>query len=239
MRLTHWIGVAVIGAAVAVLGSRLQQGQDAMTPLAERYIKLVLALGQHDPDYVDAYYGPDGWKKEAEARKASLADIDAQAHDVRDDLKGIQLPSTADEMTRLRRDYLLRQLEALGARVAMLTGTHLDFDEESKALYDAQAPVHTETEFVQVLTALDRRLPGAGSLQERYDTFRNRFVIPADRLDSVFKAALDGCRSRTLEHIQLPPEERFTIEYVKNKNWSGYNWYQGNYRSLIQVNTDL
>ena len=24
-----------------------------------------------------------------------------------------------------------------------------------------------------------------------------------------------------------------------NKSWSGYNWYQGNFRSLIQVNTDL
>ena len=24
-----------------------------------------------------------------------------------------------------------------------------------------------------------------------------------------------------------------------SKSWSGYNWYQGNYRSLIQVNTDL
>ena len=26
-------------------------------------MKLVLAIGQHDPDYVDAYYGPQEWKK--------------------------------------------------------------------------------------------------------------------------------------------------------------------------------
>jgi len=37
----------------------------------------------------------------------------------------------------------------------------------------------------------------------------------------------------------LPANESFTVEYVTNKPWSGYNWYQGNYRSLIQVNTDL
>jgi len=42
-----------------------------------------------------------------------------------------------------------------------------------------------------------------------------------------------------LPHVQLPPNESFTVEYVTNKPWSGYNWYQGNYRSLIQVNTDL
>ena len=35
------------------------------------------------------------------------------------------------------------------------------------------------------------------------------------------------------------PSESFTVEYVTNKSWSGYNWYQGSYRSLIQVNTDL
>jgi len=55
----------------------------------------------------------------------------------------------------------------------------------------------------------------------------------------VFKAAIDGCRSRNLEHIQLPPGESFTVEYVTKKSWSAYNWYQGNYRSIIQVNTDL
>jgi hypothetical protein len=37
----------------------------------------------------------------------------------------------------------------------------------------------------------------------------------------------------------LPPGESFTVEFVTNKSWSGYNWYQGNYKSLIQVNTDL
>ncbi len=43
---------------------------DSMNALAERYVKLVLALGQHDADYVDAYYGPPEWQKDAEASKA-------------------------------------------------------------------------------------------------------------------------------------------------------------------------
>jgi hypothetical protein len=64
-------------------------------------------------------------------------------------------------------------------------------------------------------------------------------VIPRERLDATFRAAIDACRSRTLAHLSLPPEESFTVEYVTNKSWSGYNWYQGNYRSIIQVNTDL
>ena len=30
--------------------------------IAEKYVKLTLEIGQHDPDFVDAYYGPDEWK---------------------------------------------------------------------------------------------------------------------------------------------------------------------------------
>jgi hypothetical protein len=42
-----------------------------------------------------------------------------------------------------------------------------------------------------------------------------------------------------LAHIPLPRGESFTLEFVTHQSWSGYNWYQGRYRSLIQVNTDF
>jgi hypothetical protein len=65
------------------------------------------------------------------------------------------------------------------------------------------------------------------------------FAIPNDKLEAVFQQAIAGCRERTRKHIALPAAESFTLEYVTNKPWSGYNWYQGTYRSLIQMNTDL
>ena len=46
---------------------------DSMNPLAERYVKLVLAMGQHDTDYVDAYYGPPEWRKKSEPAKRASA----------------------------------------------------------------------------------------------------------------------------------------------------------------------
>ena len=82
-------------------------------------------------------------------------------------------------------------------------------------------------------------LPGADPLQQRLEDFRSRFVIPRDRLEQTFAAAIEACRARTLRHIELPKDESFTVEYVTNQSWSAYNWYQGDYRSVIQVNTDL
>ena len=64
----------------------------------------------------------------------------------------------------------------------MLRGERFAFDAESKLLYDAVAPTHTEQEFAGVLDELAQRLPGAGTLLERYQAFRDRFEIPKDRL---------------------------------------------------------
>ena len=219
-----------------------QSPVDPMRGVAERYVKLVLAVGQHDADYVDAFYGPAEWRTEAEAAKLPLAAIDQQAEALEKDIAAVTAapPVAKDaELWALRRQYLARQMSALRARVAMLQGKRLTFDEESRALYDAVAPTHTEVEFEAVLKQLEARLPGEGSLIERYDRFKQAFVIPPARVDRVFREAIRACRDRTLAHMALPVEERFTVEYVTGKSWSGYNWYQGNYKSLIQVNTDL
>jgi hypothetical protein len=210
-----------------------------MNTIAERYVKLVLAVGQHDADYVDAFYGPAEWKTEAERRKMPLAEIDAAAQRLIADMPPVSEADRRDEMIGLRHNYLKRQLEALRTRVRMLQGAKLTFDEESQALYDAVAPSHPDSYFAETLAELERLLPGDGPLVDRYDAFRARFIIPSNRLSRVFDRAIAECRARTLPHVQLPANESFTVEYVTNKPWSGYNWYQGNYRSLIQVNTDL
>ena len=216
-----------------------------MDQIAERYVKLVLALGEHDRDYVDAYYGPAGWRDEVRAQKPDLKAIDAMAAELLRLLGAVTVPSgpgEGNEMQRLRHSYLTRQLQSLRARVSMLGGPEqrrLSFDEESQALYDAVAPSHPEEYFSRLLASLDKRFPGQGPLIDRYEAWRRRFIIPADKLDAVFTAAIGECRARTLKHIELPPGESFTVEYVKDKSWSAYNWYQGGFRSLIQVNTDL
>jgi len=98
---------------------------------------------------------------------------------------------------------------------------------------------YPDAHFQAVLDRLGQRFPGSGSLVERYDAWRRAFVIPREKLDTVFTAAVGACRERTRQHVKLPAGEHFTVEYVTNKSWSGYNWYQGGFRSLIQVNTDL
>jgi hypothetical protein len=231
----------LVGGGIAMTGQTPPSpAPDPYKSVAEQYVKLVLAVGQHDGNYVDAFYGPPEWQKEAETAKKPLPAIDQQAAAVEIQLAGIVVkpPSADAELWTLRRQYLTRQLAALRSRVAMLQGKRLTFDEESLALYDAVAPTKPVSEFEAVIKQLEAKLPGPGTLIERYDRFKQGFVIPTARIDRVFQEAIRGCRAR-VPSLNLPVNERFTVEYVTNKSWSGYNWYQGDFRSLIQVNTDL
>ena len=209
-----------------------------MTPLAEQYVRLVLAVGEHDDGYVDAYYGPPEWREEAAAARLPLDSIAQRAQRLIDEIRAIDV-SNAEELVQLRQTYLMRQLEALSAYVRMLGGERMSFDEESQALYDATAPTYDEAHFRALLDSLDSVLPGTGPIPARLEAYKRDFIIPPERLDTVFKAAIAEARRRTAAHIDLPANESFSLEYVTDKAWSGYNWYQGNNSSLIQINTDL
>ncbi len=232
----------VVVALLLALQPMMQTPPDPLKDVAERYVKLVLAVGLHDGDYVDAYYGPAEWRSHVQTEKPSLAEIDKRAEVLIAEVAKAPLVASVkadSELWKLRLQYLDRQLSALRARVAMLQGKRLTFDEESRSLYDAEAPRYREADFEAALARLEAKLPGQAPLIQRYEKFKQAFIIPRDRLDLVFQAAIRACRDRTAAAIELPPGESFTVEYVTNKSWSGYNWYQGNYKSLIQVNTDL
>jgi len=205
---------------------------------AEAYVKLALAIGLHDPDYVDAYFGPQLWRDEAKAAGQTIQDLIASARQLLQDLGRIPR-SQDDETLALRHQCLSRHLRSAIARLEMLEGHAFTFEEEAFALYDAYPPVYTSAFFEEMLAKLGGLLPGTGSVAQRYKSFRSHFVIPRDKLDDVFQAAIRECRDRTRKAIALPGGDQFTLEYVTDKPWSGYNWFKGSSTSLIQINTDL
>jgi hypothetical protein len=210
----------------------------SLDPIAESYVKLALALGVHDGDYVDAYAGPAEWQSAASVAQLPVAVIQERVQEERAKLASLDASSLAGD-TRLRHEYLTKQFRAMAARLEMLGGRKFPFDEESALLFDAVAPTNSEEHFRAVLAELELALPGAGPLTTRLEAFRQQFIIPPARLDAVFQAAIAEARRRTLQHLPLPAGESFAVEYVTGKPWGGYNWYKGDYRSVIQINTDL
>ncbi|WLT30980.1 hypothetical protein [Geothrix sp. PMB-07] len=198
------------------------------------YVNLVLAVGRHDANFVDAYYGPEAWKAVAEAGEPRpLAALRTEAQRL---LEGL---ATISDGEAIRRDYLLGQLGAVEAHIARLQGHVFSFADEAEALYQVRPPVVPEATFDAALARLDQILPGSGSVQARYQQAREKVLVPVDRVDAVFQAAIAEARERTRRHATLPTTDHFRVEYVTGKSWSAYNWYQGGGSSVIQVNLDL
>ena len=213
-----------------------------MNAIAERYVKLVLNIGVYDTDYVDAYYGPKEWKPVGDDAIKKEPFPSQRFEDEVDQLlsllHSIETSTTSND-EQLRHASMLKQLIAVKAKIYLLSGGKFSFDEESRQMYDAVAPTYSENHFRKLLEDLGTMLLGTGSVSERLESYKKPFIIPKDKLDAVFKAAIAEGRARTLQHIGLPSNENFTVEYVNNKPWSGYNWYKGDSYSVIQVNTDL
>src|SRR5262249_11994126 len=170
-------------------------------------------FGQHDPDYVDAFYGPAEWKTQAENAKKSLDQIAAEAAKLSAILNqdrpssqsspsgrgGWEKPASktsdaatsGDEMLKLRREYLQKQNSAPAAPVRMLKGEKLKFDDESRAFYDAVALIFPDSHFDQIIAELEKRIlgknrqSGSDPLWERYEKWRKPFMIPKEKLDKV------------------------------------------------------
>ncbi|MYN09875.1 hypothetical protein [Pseudoduganella aquatica] len=203
--------------------------------VGERYMKLVLAVGQHDASYVDAYYGPAQLQEQAAKEKLSLAAIRSEAAAAR---KALPAPG-ADPDEALRIAFLDKQLQSMLMRVDMLGGKKFSFDEETATMYNAVAPQHDRAYYLELQDRIGKLLGGEGPLAARVQAFRAKVEIPKDKLRPVMEAAIRACRERTAKYITMPAGESFVLEFVQNQPWSGYNWYKGGAHSLIQINTEF
>jgi hypothetical protein len=76
----------------------------ALSGWAADYVKLVLAVGRHDADFVEAYYGPEAWKAVAEVgHPRPLVALASEAQRLQRGIAACAVPVDA----ALRRDHLL------------------------------------------------------------------------------------------------------------------------------------
>ncbi len=202
---------------------------------ARAYVALVLEYGEAEAGYVDAYYGPPEW---AAAAKASPRTMPLISRDAAALLRSIAAVPTRGVDTARKR-FLTAQLRALAARAAMKQGARYGFADEAEALFGVRPALKPLASYDAILNRIEKLVPGREPLPARVAAFRKRYDIPPDKLAPVIEAGIAECKARTAANIAAPAAESFDLSFVTNKPWSGYNYYQGNYKSLIQINTDL
>ena len=235
----HILAAALLAISVAACRGEAPKPDGRVDAIARDYVLLSLEIGEKEEGYIDAYYGPAEIqaKAKAEAAKLSLAELAKRTEALRQRVAAI--PAEGDSLDARRIRFLAAQLTAAATRLRMMQGERLSFADEAKGLLGVVPEIKPLSSYDPVLAKIETLVPGTGPLPERMEAFQDRFNIPKERLKPVFDAAIAECKRRTLEHIALPKNESFTMEFVTGKSWSGYNYYKGNAHSLIQVNTDL
>ncbi|HWF87068.1 MAG TPA: hypothetical protein VG222_19560 [Vicinamibacterales bacterium] len=223
----------VLCALLPLAGCRSRDAGRRLDGEAERYVRIVLALGDRDPDSLDFYAGPPAWKADAHARNETFHDIKQSATAL---IEQLEHDPTTSDVAAARREFLRRQLRAVAARIDVLDGRRFTFDDESRALFGVEIGSIDHAAIDRARALVDRLLPGSDSLALRYARFDRQFMIPPKRLAAVMTRALDGCRHATLPHMPLPSGEHVTIEYVSGTPWSAFTRYEGRAHSRIQIN---
>ena len=205
------------------------------TDVVQRYLELGLRLGRHNPEIVDAYYGPT----ELHARVGAESMRAPEA--LRDDARRLIVELDAGiepDIAEQRRAWIRGQLVGLEVVCRKLAGDDISYVDEVRACYGVTPKRVDESEITDTQRALDLTLPGSGLIADRLAAFRDSHVIPLDRLDAVIADLLDEFRMRTMAMFGLPEGERVRFEIVNGKPWSGFNYYEGDYRSRVAVNAD-
>jgi hypothetical protein len=205
---------------------------------AQDYVHLVLEIGAHEKGYVDAYFGPPEWRIAAEAYPRNISELKAEADRIQSALSAMDT-GALQPMERRRNAWLKANVASARSRLDIIEGARFRFRDEATRLFRLTPRLRPLESYDLVLARIEALLPGPGPLAGRVEAFRNRYVIPRNRLDAVMDAAIAECRRRTLAHVQLPANEHFTMKFVTHQSWSAYNWYQGGNQSLIEINTDL
>ena len=197
------------------------------------YVRLGLRFDRLESGFVDAYTGDPRVRAEV---------VDEQAptpQGLRDQARALLRELDAAELPADRADYLRGQLTGLECTARKMSGEPVGFVDEVSSYFQVDVVLGDPASYAAAHAELEALLPGGGSLAERYATHRRREECPPDRLESAVHALSSALRDRVRGSYGLPDVETVKYEVVTDQPWSGFNFYEGDYRSRVAINADL
>ncbi|ATL70458.1 DUF885 domain-containing protein [Nocardia terpenica] len=202
-------------------------------PLVAEYLSVGLAFDRLEPGFVDAFTGDPALRRAVQNAAAPRPrELATRAAALRKELPDAGLSAERTEFL----DVQLRALECSGRKFA---GEPIMFVDEVRAYFDVDIAPADVGAYRDAHRQLDEVLPGEGSLFERMTAHRRADEIPPERLRECVHALSGALRELVREKYPLPEHEYVEYEVVGDKPWSGFNYYLGNYRSRVAINSDL
>ncbi len=205
--------------------------------LIRDYLTLGLRFDRIEEGYVDSFTGdPDLRRAVADEPAPEPAELARQADRLLAELP--QVPREAG-FTDQRADFIGAHLRALAFSARKFAGEQVGFVDEVRNYFDVEISLGDQERYRAAHARIDEVLGGSGPLTERMEAHRRSDEIPPDRLEECMHAFSSALRDTVRATYPLPDAETIVYEVVTDKPWSGFNYYEGNYRSTVAVNADL
>jgi hypothetical protein len=204
-----------------------------MASLPERYLLLGLRLGKHVAGLVDGYFGPQELQETVDREDP----VDPTL--LLDEARALSADVATWDGEPQRTRWLSGQLDGLGCVAEMVRGAEPPWLEAVRRCYGIDVEPIPEERFAAAHAKLDAALEGDGDVAGRLQAWYRSQEVPADLVLPAFDAMREELQRRTAELVDLPEGEQLEAELVTGKPWSAYNWYLGDLKSRIEINTDL
>ncbi|MBU3705848.1 MAG: DUF885 domain-containing protein [Mycobacterium sp.] len=205
--------------------------------LIREYLLLGLRFDRIEEGYVDSFTGEAGLRRQVAGEPApEPAGLAAGAQRLLAELP--QVPRSGD-FTDQRADFIAAHLRALWFSARKFAGEQVGFVDEVRHYFDVDISRGDEEGYRAAHVRIDEVLGGSGSLAERMEVARRADELPPARLPEAIGAFSSALRDIVRATYPLPDAETVVYEVVTDKPWSGFNYYEGDYRSRVAVNADL
>jgi hypothetical protein len=206
-----------------------------ITDFSRDYLLLGLRINKHIEGFVDSYYGPEELSSivQQEEKKSPQNLLET----INKLIQALPDQSLIDERHR----FISKSLSAMKTTTEILLGETIDYLDRVYRLFDIRPEKTSESHLIDTIEQLDELYAGKGSLVERIEAERQTKTISHENIETITLKALSLTKEKTLETFPdlLPSTETVEVKIVNDKPWSAYNWYLGNFKSRIEVNTDL
>lgn len=227
----HWL-CAMIATTLAVPAAA--SGAATTDRIAEDYVVLMLGASQLSPDMIAINEPRPEELAAAKAAKLDAVGIAAHAGDLIDRLGRLAVPADRIEAMRIR--HLRAMLRSL--RLQMQTGARPTVEQEVRVQFGVTQPFKPLASYDAAIDRLDRAMPGPGTLADRIASLRSATIVPPDRVEVVFNAALAECRKRTVAHLKLPAES-VEVRFTDDATFPGGNTYVGGGKSVTEISRKI
>src|SRR4051794_40157365 len=201
--------------------------------LPSEYVRLGLRFDRLESGFVDAYTGDPRLRAQVEDEPAPTP------RQLRDQARALLRELDAAALPADRADFLRGQLTGLECSARKMSGEPVGFLDEVACYFQVDVVLGDENAYAAAHAELDVLLPGSGTLAERYAVHRRREECPPDRLETAVHALSSALRDRARDRYGLPEVETVHYEVVTDQPWSGFNYYEGDFRSRVAINADL